>query len=50
MVGFYAFRSGNGKMVKLDFLFVEPEYIGRGYGKVLMADLLQRVKETDGEK
>ncbi|WP_268225512.1 GNAT family N-acetyltransferase [Sinomicrobium oceani] len=50
MVGFYAFRPGNGKMIKLDFLFVEPEYIGRGYGKVLMADLLQRVKETDGEK
>ena len=50
LAGFYAFQSGNKKIVKLNFLFIEPKYIGKGYGKILMTDFLQRIKKTDCEK
>ncbi|MEK6481732.1 GNAT family N-acetyltransferase [Catalinimonas sp. 4WD22] len=47
LIGFYAFNVVKGKKVVLDFLFVEPAYIGKGYGKMLLNDLLQRMLKTD---
>ena len=50
LVGFYAFQLINQKVIKLDFLFIEPMFIGKGYGKVLLTDFLQRIKKTEYEK
>src|SRR5690606_39603027 len=47
LVGFYAFQLINQKVIKLDFLFIEPMHIGKGYGKVLLTDFLQRIKKTE---
>lgn len=47
LVGFYAYQASNSKVVKLNFLFIEPDFIGKGYGKILMKDFLKRV-EKDG--
>lgn len=44
LVGYYAFFSLKSAEAKLDSLFVEPDFIGQGYGKVLMNDFLDRVK------
>ncbi len=50
LIGFYAFQTENDKILKLNFLFIEPKYIGKGYGKILMTDFLKRIRETDYEK
>jgi len=50
LVGFYAFYPENSSTVKLDFFFIEPTYIGRGYGKYLMTDFLGRIKSTNYNK
>lgn len=36
IVGFYSINFRNDKECELDALFVEPGYIGKGYGKSLM--------------
>jgi N-acetylglutamate synthase-like GNAT family acetyltransferase len=35
-VGFYALAHQSGTDIELDALFVEPEYIGKGFGRVLI--------------
>ncbi len=50
VIGFYAFQPENKKLVKLNFLFLEPEFIGKGYGKLLMNDFLQRVRRMGLQK
>jgi len=50
LIGFYAFKPKNQKVVILDFMFIEPVYIGKGYGKILMNDFFQRVKKMEFEK
>jgi len=44
VVGFYAYNAENETDVKLNYLFVEPNDIGKGYGKHLIEDFLDRVK------
>jgi len=36
LVGFYAYLPQDSKNIKLNFLFVEPDFIGKGYGSILM--------------
>ncbi|MFS4469651.1 GNAT family N-acetyltransferase [Maribacter sp. 2210JD10-5] len=43
-IGFYAFAPINRNLVKLNFLFVDPIFIGKGYGRFLMVDFLNRIK------
>jgi len=50
IIGFYAFNSQDKNTVKLNFLFVEPKFIGKGYGKILLNDFLKRMEETDYDK
>ncbi len=50
LIGFYAFQPKNDKILKLSFLFIEPKYIGKGHGKVLITDFLKRIRETNYEK
>jgi len=50
LVGFYAYRPENKTVIKLNYLFVEPNYIGKGYGKILMSDFLQRIENSEFER
>ncbi len=47
LIGFYAYHVVNESDVKLNFLFVEPKYIGMGYGKLLMTDFIKRIESSD---
>ena len=44
IVGFYAFVKFDN-YIELDSLFVSPEYIGKGFGNLLMTDFLSKVRE-----
>lgn len=50
IVGYYSYVFENEKIVKLDNLFILPGHIGRGFGKYLFLDFLNRIKETGLEK
>ena len=50
LIGFYAYHSENKTDIKLNYLFVEPKNIGKGYGKVLMSDFLQRIENSEFER
>jgi len=45
LVGYYAYRPFGEEIVKLDNLFVEPGFIGRGFGNFLLNDFMMRVQE-----
>nr|WP_315170006.1 GNAT family N-acetyltransferase [uncultured Flavobacterium sp.] len=49
-VGYYSYFYLNEKEVQLDNLFVLPNYIGTGLGKLLMNDFLNRIKNTERKK
>jgi len=46
VIGYYTYFNTETYTVKLDNLFVLPEYIGKGYGNYLMVDFLNRIKEN----
>lgn len=48
-IGYYSFYVKEAKTIKLDNIFLEPEFIGQGYGKKLMKHFLQKVKEAEYE-
>ncbi len=50
IVGYYAFFTIEEKTIKLDNLFVLPNYIGKGLGRALMDDFLIRLKKTNAKK
>ena len=50
IIGYYSYVFENEKVVKLDNLFILPEHIGRGFGKYLFLDFLNRMKEEKTEK
>ena len=47
LIGYYSFQSVDYKKVKLDNIFINPEFIGRGYGKILMNHFFKKVKVKD---
>jgi GNAT superfamily N-acetyltransferase len=49
-VGYYSFFYEDEDTMKLDNLFILPEYIGKGFGRILMDDFLVLVKRTDVNK
>lgn len=49
-VGYYSYSYLNEEEVKLDNLFILPNYIGIGLGKLLMNDFLNRIKNTGRKK
>ena len=49
LIGFYAYKAKNKTVVKLNYLFIEPKHIGKGYGKLLMQDFLKRTEDSDFE-
>ncbi|PBJ11067.1 GNAT family N-acetyltransferase [Flavobacterium sp. ACN6] len=50
IIGYYSYIFENENIVELDNLFILPEYIGRGLGKYLLLDFLNRMKEEKIEK
>jgi ribosomal protein S18 acetylase RimI-like enzyme len=49
-IGYYSFFYEDEHTIKLDNLFILPEYIGKGFGRILMDDFLVLVKRTDVNK
>jgi len=47
LVGFYAFLPEMDTKVELNFLFVAPEFIGKGFGKILITDFMDRLKNLN---
>lgn len=45
IVGYYSFLYDDKQTIKLDNLFVLPEFIGKGFGGILMNDFLIKVKK-----
>ncbi|WP_430791436.1 GNAT family N-acetyltransferase [Virgibacillus flavescens] len=43
IIGFFAFEAGEHN--SLDFLYILPRFIGKGYGKVMWAKIIQKAKE-----
>ncbi|CAL2104449.1 Maltose O-acetyltransferase [Tenacibaculum sp. 190130A14a] len=50
LIGFYSYEEEKSKVAKLNYLFVEPTYIGNGYGKLLMNNFLNQLKKQKYEK
>lgn len=46
IVGYYSYISEENNVVKLDNLFVNPEYIGKGMGSILLNDFINRMKNS----
>ncbi len=44
IIGYYSYFSLDENTIRLDNLFVLPDYIGCGIGKVLMTDFLDKIK------
>lgn len=45
VIGYNAFYSIDATSILLDNMFVLPKYIGKGCGKILMLDFLERIKK-----
>jgi ribosomal protein S18 acetylase RimI-like enzyme len=50
IIGYYSYIIEENGTVKLDNLFVLPEYIGKGFGKYLMNDFLKRMHDENCQK
>ncbi|TPG38731.1 GNAT family N-acetyltransferase [Flavobacterium pectinovorum] len=50
IIGYYSFFHESENTIKLDNLFVLPDFIGKGFGKVLMNDFLIRLKDQSVHK
>ncbi|WP_262493586.1 GNAT family N-acetyltransferase [Flavobacterium branchiophilum] len=45
IIGYYSYFSTDENIIKLDNIFILPEFIGKGFGKILMNDFLQNIKQ-----
>ncbi|WP_395063335.1 GNAT family N-acetyltransferase [Flavobacterium sp.] len=46
VIGYYSYFNTEKTIIKLDNLFILPQYIGKGFGNYLMDDFLIRIKEN----
>ena len=49
-IGYYSILKLENEVIKLDNLFLLPEFIGKGYGKTLMNDCIEKAKEKNIKK
>ncbi|WP_300674689.1 GNAT family N-acetyltransferase [Soonwooa sp.] len=47
IIGYYSILKISRTDSKLDNLFLYQKYIGKGFGKILMNDFIERVKKSD---
>ncbi|MEN2400726.1 GNAT family N-acetyltransferase [Flavobacterium sp. MC2016-06] len=50
IIGYYSYLKEEKNQVKLDNLFILPEYIGKGFGKYLMDDFIERMRNEKCKK
>lgn len=50
IIGYYSYVFKDEKVIELDNLFILPEHIGIGFGKYLLLDFLNRMKEEKIER
>ncbi|MBZ4037152.1 GNAT family N-acetyltransferase [Flavobacterium sp. 17A] len=50
IIGYYSYLKKEDNQVKLDNLFILPEYIGKGFGSFLMNDFLERMRNEKCQK
>lgn len=50
VIGYYSYFFVNENTIKLDNIFILPEFIGKGFGKILMNDFLRNTKQLNIEK
>ena len=50
IVGYYSYLKQEDNKIKLDNLFILPEYIGKGFGSFLMNDFLERMRNERYQK
>ncbi|MFH6934368.1 GNAT family N-acetyltransferase [Flavobacterium sp. FlaQc-30] len=50
IIGYYSYFFRDEKEIELDNLFILPEYIGKGLGKYLVLDFLNRIKDQKVER
>ncbi len=50
IIGFYSFFEKELKVVCLDNVFIKPDYIGKGFGRILMEDFFKKIKNLDFER
>ena len=50
IIGYYSYYFIDGKIIKLDNIFILPEFIGKGFGKILMNDFFDKINQLDINK
>ncbi len=50
IIGYYSYFKTENDTIKLDNMFLLPNYIGNGLGKYLMNDFIKRIKENTAVK
>lgn len=45
IIGYYSYFFADENTVKLDNIFIFPEFIGKGFGKILMNDFLKNINQ-----
>lgn len=50
IIGYYSYLRLENNQVKLDNLFILPEYIGKGLGSFLMNDFVERMRNEKCQK
>ena len=50
LIGYYSFYLTDKSTVKLDNIFIDPAFIGKGYGKKLMERFIHNSREMNLEK
>ncbi|CAD7816507.1 hypothetical protein CHRY9390_03183 [Chryseobacterium aquaeductus] len=46
IVGYFSYMNIENNLVRLDNLFVLPEYIGKGYGKLLLNHFILNIRQS----
>jgi N-acetylglutamate synthase-like GNAT family acetyltransferase len=50
LIGYYALLTLSPDLIKLDNIFIDPPFIGKGFGKRLMIDLFEKAKASGATK
>lgn len=50
LIGYYSYLVLDEVKMKLDNIFIDPTFIGKGYGKILMEHLLSEAKQKGFDK